>query len=109
MKLDEWTEAQRISDLPEVQELLQGFSDDPTGDNATMVVREVMRIMNAKLEVQAVAPAEVEQEPVFQIASDHKPSGWSDVSEMVYEAWTNQVWRKKRKLYTSPQAAHPTL
>ncbi|WP_295991648.1 hypothetical protein [Rugamonas sp.] len=39
----EWREAQRVCDLPAVHEMIQGFADDQTGDNATMVVREVMR------------------------------------------------------------------
>jgi len=39
----EWKEAQRVCDLPPVHETIQGFADDLTGDNAIMVVREVMR------------------------------------------------------------------
>lgn len=40
---DEWDEARRIADTPEVFGTLQGFSEDPTGDNGIMAVREVMR------------------------------------------------------------------
>ena len=41
--LDEWNEAQRICDLPGVDEALRNFGDDPTGDNATCVVRAALR------------------------------------------------------------------
>ena len=44
----EWQEAQRICDLPAVHEVIQGFADDQTGDNATMAVREVMRAIAAQ-------------------------------------------------------------
>ena len=38
----DWLECQRISDLPDVDEALRGFSDDATGDNAVCVVRAVL-------------------------------------------------------------------
>lgn len=38
-----WTEAERIRDLPEVDEALRNFLEDSPGDNATCVVRAVMR------------------------------------------------------------------
>ena len=37
-----WQDAERVADLPGVDELLQGFAEDPTGDAGTMVVRAVM-------------------------------------------------------------------
>jgi hypothetical protein len=41
--LAEWTEAERIRDLPEVDEALRNFLEDAPGDNATCIVRAVMR------------------------------------------------------------------
>lgn len=38
----DWTACERIADLPAVDEALRGFSEDPTGDNGTMVVRAVL-------------------------------------------------------------------
>ncbi len=43
----EWSDAERICNLPAVHEVIQGFADDRTGDNAIMVVREVMRALAA--------------------------------------------------------------
>lgn len=40
---NEWAEAERLRDLPEVDEALLNFKDDCTGDNAAMVVRAVRR------------------------------------------------------------------
>lgn len=37
-----WQEAQRISDVPEVDEAFMAFSDDPTADNATCLVQRVV-------------------------------------------------------------------
>lgn len=39
----EWEVAERIRDLPEVDEALLNFKDDCTSDNATCIVREVLR------------------------------------------------------------------
>lgn len=47
---NEWKEAEAIANLPEIHEALQGFSEDPTGDNGTVVVREIMRAINCKKE-----------------------------------------------------------
>ncbi len=41
--LAEWTEAERIRDLPEVDGALRNFLEDAPGDNATCIVRAVMR------------------------------------------------------------------
>lgn len=41
--IGEWAEAQRISDLPGVDEAIRGLLEDQTGDNATLLVREVIR------------------------------------------------------------------
>jgi hypothetical protein len=41
--LAEWTEAERIRDLPEVDEALRNFLENAPGDNATCIVRAVMR------------------------------------------------------------------
>jgi hypothetical protein len=38
----DWAECQRIANLPDVDEALRGFSDDPTDDNGTCVVRAVL-------------------------------------------------------------------
>lgn len=48
----EWEELERISNIPAVHEALQGFSEDPTGDNGVYIVREILR---------AVAPAAAER------------------------------------------------
>lgn len=40
---NEWIECQRIADVEDVHELLKAFSEDPTGDNGVMVVREIRR------------------------------------------------------------------
>ncbi|MCY1289752.1 hypothetical protein D9M69_397000 [compost metagenome] len=45
----EWERCQQLADLPSVHEVLQGFSDDPTGDNGIMVVREVFRALRAEV------------------------------------------------------------
>lgn len=38
----EWMVAQKISNLPRVDEALKGFAEDSTGDNGTIVVCEVI-------------------------------------------------------------------
>lgn len=43
----EWQRAQAICDMPAVDEAIRGFTEDSTGDNATMIVREVMRALTA--------------------------------------------------------------
>lgn len=43
----EWAACQRIAELPAVDECLQGFANDRTGDNAIMIVREVRRVLEA--------------------------------------------------------------
>jgi hypothetical protein len=45
--VDEWAEAVRIACLDDVDEALREFAHDSTGDNGTMVVREVMRALYA--------------------------------------------------------------
>ncbi|MEN7527889.1 hypothetical protein [Cupriavidus sp. DL-D2] len=45
----EWVECQRIAGLPGVHELLQEFSNDPTGDAGTMIVREIRRSVLASV------------------------------------------------------------
>jgi hypothetical protein len=40
----EWANAQAICDLPAVDEAIRGLLSDQTGDNATMLVREVLRV-----------------------------------------------------------------
>lgn len=37
-----WDDAERISDLPEVDAAIRGFLADPTGDNATGMVRSIL-------------------------------------------------------------------
>lgn len=59
---DEWSNAQAIADMSLVEEALRGFSEDPTGDNGTMVVREVMRAVAA----QAQQP----EKPFIYISED---------------------------------------
>lgn len=48
----EWEAHQRISDIPAVDEALRDFSDDPTGDNAVYIVREVLKAAAPSLEAQ---------------------------------------------------------
>jgi hypothetical protein len=43
----DWAECERIANLPEVDEVLRGFSEDPTGDNGAMVVRAVLESLAA--------------------------------------------------------------
>ncbi len=49
----EWAEAVRVACLDGVDEALRDFATDPTGDNGTTVVREVMRAMKAHPPAQA--------------------------------------------------------
>lgn len=42
----DWADAQRICDLPTVDEAIRGLLEDSTGDNATCLVREVMRALS---------------------------------------------------------------
>ncbi|KRB73477.1 hypothetical protein [Noviherbaspirillum sp. Root189] len=42
-----WVEAQRICDLPAVDEAIRGFIEDQTGDNATCMVREILSASQA--------------------------------------------------------------
>lgn len=42
LPLADWQEFERISDLPDVDESLRGFSEDPTADNAICVVRSII-------------------------------------------------------------------
>ena len=51
---------------------------------------------------QAVAPAQVEQKPVYQVKGNK--GGWVDVSREVYD---NAADWNRRILYTRPQAAQP--
>lgn len=56
-KARDWPAAERIANLPDVDEALRGFSEDPTGDNGTAVV-------SAILSASATTPAaEGEDEP----------------------------------------------
>lgn len=43
-----WAEAQRICDLPPVDEAIRAFVDDNTGDNATAIVATVLEAVNAQ-------------------------------------------------------------
>jgi hypothetical protein len=45
---NEWANAQAICDLPLVDEAIRALLLDQTGDNATMIVREVLRAMSAQ-------------------------------------------------------------
>lgn len=41
-QLPGWATAEEISNRPDVHEALQGFSEDPTGDNGVCVVRAIL-------------------------------------------------------------------
>lgn len=41
--VDEWESCKRLTDVPEVDEALRNFSDDPAEDNAICVVRVILR------------------------------------------------------------------
>ena len=41
-QLPDWATAEEISNRPDVHEALQGFSEDPTGDNGVCVVRAIL-------------------------------------------------------------------
>lgn len=43
-----WAEAERVACLDDVDEALREFATDPTGDNGTMIIREVMRALRAR-------------------------------------------------------------
>ncbi len=47
-----WAEAERVACLDDVDEALREFATDPTGDNGTMIIREVMRALRAQPAVQ---------------------------------------------------------
>jgi hypothetical protein len=47
--VDEWAEAERIRDLPDIDEALRNLLEDNTDDNATCVVRAVMRALGVNL------------------------------------------------------------
>lgn len=42
-KPDEWANAERIRDLPAVDNAIRNFLIDSTGDNSTCMVREILR------------------------------------------------------------------
>jgi hypothetical protein len=52
---NEWANAQAICDLPLVEEAIRALLLDQTGDNATMIVREVLRAMPAQPSCEPVA------------------------------------------------------
>lgn len=54
----EWEAHQLISDIPAVDEALRDFSDDPTGDNAVYIVREVLKAAAPSLEAQPAGEVE---------------------------------------------------
>jgi hypothetical protein len=63
----EWAEAERIRNLPEVDEAFHAFLDDNTGDNATCLVRAVMRAHGVALPRGGQqAWTDPEKEPRFQ-------------------------------------------
>lgn len=43
----DWTECERIANIEKVDDALRGFSEDPTGDAGTMVVRAVLEALSA--------------------------------------------------------------
>lgn len=47
-KWPEWEKCERISNLPDVDAALRGFSEDPTADNATCIVRAVLATQPAE-------------------------------------------------------------
>lgn len=44
----EWAECQRIVDLPEVDDLLRGFSEDPTNDGAVCLACAILAAASAQ-------------------------------------------------------------
>ena len=70
-------------------------------------LRDFGEHLEAALAQPILSPAIEQQggEPVYQIASDHTPSGWSDVTRAEYDAHTNETWRKKRIVYAAPTPA----
>jgi hypothetical protein len=40
---EEWAECERLADLPQINEVLFNFGQDPTGDNGICLVREIRR------------------------------------------------------------------
>lgn len=50
----------------------------------------------------SAAAAPVPETPIYQIANDHAPSGWSDVTREQFNAHTVTTWRKKRVLFAGP-------
>lgn len=83
-----WEEAQRISDLPEVDEAIRGLLSDPTGDNATSMVRTVMA---ANMPTDDLHPTTQDLVARFtkavydKLASAEKKYGYSD-------NWARKDW-----------------
>ena len=55
-----WAEAERVACLDDVDEALREFATDPTGDNGTMIIREVMRALRAHYEALAAADSSLQ-------------------------------------------------
>lgn len=56
-KPSEWAEAERVRDLPAVDDAIRNFLIDSTGDNSTCIVREVLRAAGVMVTPQPVAVA----------------------------------------------------
>jgi hypothetical protein len=73
----EWQRAQAICDMPAVDEAIRGFTEDSTGDNATMIVREVMRALAAPSPAQVQPADAAPAKAVDERAARNVVAAWS--------------------------------
>lgn len=95
VQLASWDEAQRVCDLPEVDEAIQNLIEDNTGDNATSLVLEVMN------SARPVQPPQ-EFEAVYAAAlKASKPGTIKDIARLCCETKVAQPVQQSA-------AHHPT-
>lgn len=94
---NEWADAERIANLPAVHEVIQGFAEDPTGDNGTMVVREVLRALAA-----ATAPTELRALFDRKLA-DLEQRGHTVIGRILHKDGTYALFDGSCRWLTQPQ------
>lgn len=77
----DWKEYERISDLPDVDEALRGFSEDPTADNATCVVRAVLT-----------------SNPTSDVPNGYRLTDKAVRHEFKYQAWRDAGWTQAQMI-----------
>jgi hypothetical protein len=83
----DWQECERISDLPDVDDALRGFSEDPTADNATCVVRAILasRQVGAPNAEREARTAALDEAALIDWNNDTDERVF--VERRVFEAW----------------------